>query len=149
MKWTSLGLALLAVASATAQKQVSVPTDIRNIYDIQKRDLEKGDWNHFFTFYDPTFVNTGTDGKKLSLADLKKEVEDMTKGTTKRMFSIKFTGCRASATMVDVSYVADFTYIRKGGKGQTFREVGTDTWKKEGKAWKEVQTFDKSFGLLK
>lgn len=141
-------LSLLVVSSASAQK-VAVPVEIKAIYDAQAVDLRKGDWKAFFSYYDPAFIVIGADGKKQTLAELRKEVESMTKATSKRNITIKFTGCKQKSGLVDVSYIADFEFVPAKGKPGKFREVGTDTWKKQGASWKEVKTVDKAFGPTK
>jgi hypothetical protein len=141
-------IVLAISAVATAQKAVSVPTPVAKIYSIQKIDFVKGDWAHFFSYYDPEFVAIDPKGKKTTLSELRAELERDMKGTTNRTMKIVYTDCHSTPTKVEVSYVAT-SGSTLGKRAMKLQEVGTDTWEKKGNDWKETKTVDKSFGPIK
>ncbi len=151
MKPICVALALLSVGAAHAQGKVVVPKEIKAIYDRQTLDLKKLDLKHFYSYYDPTFIALDPSSKKSDLVAFKKTINELMRGAVRCDMRVTYTGVTATPALVVVSYVALIDIIVPKGKGKSlhFREVGTDTWKKGPKGWKEILNVDKAFDPVK
>lgn len=134
-------LLLSFVLAATLSQAGSVPKEWKYRYKSITKIISSKQLDVFKKLFAPEFTLVNVDGSTAKRAEFYTMVESIFQSKSATA-SETLKSVTKKGNVYDVSFEMTIKLIDKAGKKSTFREVGTDSWKKIGGKWLMIKTVD-------
>lgn len=129
----------LAVIAFSQAEDPALRKEMQALYGSYDRMIEKGDMKAFIATLDPSFAAVDADGKRSTYSQVKRQYEELLKGTRDRKGHTSVKHVQRQGNEVSVWAETSFTFkFQQRGKWVSMKETMrfVDTLKKSGSGWK-------------